>query len=96
MKSPFKRGDWAAQVGVRTPAFGRVIDVFDMDGDWFINIVLHDLKGNRVGRSSPPMGGPTTFEPACPAKNYRKIKRPAFPIDRLGLYGNYDHLLEGA
>lgn len=92
----FKRGDWAAQNDVRTPAFGRVVDVFNIDDEWCLNIVLYDLKGNRVGRRSPAMGGPTTFEPACPATNYRKIKRPNFPIEHVGLYGNYDHLLENA
>lgn len=92
--SHFKRGDWAAQAGVRQPDFGRVVDVFiDSDGEC-INVKLYDLKGNVIGRKSPAMGGPATFEPACPATQWRKIQRPEFPIERVGLYGDYDYLLK--
>lgn len=95
-RPPFKRGDWVAQRDSGRPTFGQVVDIFfadDGEPAWCVNIAMHDLKGNKVGRWSDQLGGPKTFEPACPASGYRKIKKPMFPIERVGLYGNYDHLL---
>ena len=89
-----KKGDWVAQVDEKQPHFGKVVDVFEDKWGACLNIAMYDLKGNRVGRWSSPEGGPTSFEPACPAERYGKIEEPQFPIERLGLYGNWDQCLK--
>lgn|SRR5574337_473951 len=90
----FITGGWVAQRGVKQPVFGIVKAIYECQGDLLLDIVVYDLKGNRVGRKSPPEGGPTSYEPACPAKNYASIKKPEFPIERVGLYGDWDQCLQ--
>lgn len=90
----FHKGQWVARRDESQPLFGIVRDVYTCDGDLLIDIIVYDLKGNKVGRKSPALDGPTGFEPACPAKNYRAIVKPSFPIERVGLYGNYDQCLQ--
>ena len=38
------------------------------------------LAGGAVGRASPAMGGPRTFEPACTVTDWRRIGQPQFPM----------------
>lgn len=91
----FKKGDWAVRRddGLR-PQFGKVQKAYVMDGAEFIDIVLYAPDGERIGRLSPPLDGPTAFEPACPASNWRQINPPQFPLPQVGLYGDYRSALE--
>lgn len=76
------KGDWVASAEGFAFEVGRIIDAFDDDGARYLNICLYSpTSGERIGRSSPPEGGPTTYEPACPATNWRRIRKPAFPIE---------------
>ena len=61
---------------------GRVKDVYTdaWTGETLIDIIVYDRGGNRIGRESPSMGGPTSFEPACTASNWKEIKEPNFPL----------------
>lgn len=85
-----KQGDWVVQAGVYRPLFGTVRTVWP---DGTIDIVAYGPTGTRFGRLSPPEGGPTNFEPCCPAKNYRVIHEPAFPL-KLDLRGDWSGSLK--
>lgn len=92
----FTKGDWIAQTEVEQPRFGVVKDMFSQANEWLVNIDMWTPQGDNPGRISPPEGGPTSFEPACPAKNYAHIEKPNLPLDknRFNLYGGYRHLLK--
>lgn len=92
----FCKGDWVAQVELEQPHFGRVKEIFSMDNEWLVNIDMWTWDGENPHRLSRPEGGPTSFEPACPAKSYAKIEKPELPLDRhhFTLMGGYAHLLK--
>lgn len=80
-----RRGDWVCREDNR--AIGQVRDAYgDKDGE-YLDIVLYSPSGDRIGRDSPPMGGPTSFEPACPAAHWLRIDPPRFPLPT-DLYGD--------
>jgi hypothetical protein len=75
-----KKGDWISDMVGDSPQIGRVRDVYGNGA--LVDVVLYDRKGERVGRRSPAMGGPTTFEPACPSRLWVVVEPPAFPLPR--------------
>lgn len=75
-----KRGDWVSN----KQEIGIVSYVYEEDD--LIDVVIYDRKGNRLGRTSPPEGGPTKFEPCCSTKYWKVIETPQFPLTQ------YDHL----
>lgn len=78
---PFKPGDWVADSAERV---GRVKSVYSdtafEPGAILLDIVIYDRQGNKLGRVSPAMGGPRTFEPCLAAENWRRIAEPDFPV----------------
>jgi hypothetical protein len=96
VKPNFNKGDWVAQHEGDRPHFGQARELFRDGDDWLVNIDMWTADGDNPHRLSPDMGGPTTFEPACPAARYRKIERPVLPLDerKRTLYGGYAHLLK--
>jgi hypothetical protein len=84
---PVGRGDWVATRPGLAFQVGRVRDCYaSPDGsggsEVLVDVVLYDTDGNSVGRTSPAMGGPRGFEPAVPYGQWRRIEKPAFPIER--------------
>lgn len=69
---------------VSQPLIGRVIEVFfdEVDKVMVMNIIVYDHSGNKIGRSSPPEGGPKGFEPCLPCARYEVIEPPVFPLRR--------------
>ncbi len=84
----FKVGDWAAQNSCFGKQFGKVKSVYP---DGSIDVVIYDLDGTRLGRTSPAMGGPKHFEPYCAADGWIKVEdgEPDFPVDSWGFDDNY-------
>lgn len=83
---PFKKKDWVVERIVQHPGIGQVKDCY-WDGteqDWVVDLVLFNADGRRIGRESPSMGGPKTFEPAVPVRHWDRITEPAFPLSRDG------------
>lgn len=83
--SKIKKGSWVCREDNRE--LGRVSEVFADEDGTYLNIVLYTPKGERIGRSSPAEGGPTSFEPACPAEDWVLIESPRFPLS-VDLYGH--------
>lgn len=77
MAEKFQKGDWVAEAGVNRPCFGMIRQVWQ---DGSIDIIMYAYTGERVGRVSPPEGGPVSFEPCCTAEHYAKIDKPQFPL----------------
>ncbi len=76
MKNPtIEKGDWVAS----DDHIGKVREVHDDDT---LDIVLYARSGQKIGRESPDMGGPTGFEPCCPGYLWRPIYEPKFPLRR--------------
>jgi len=75
-----KKGDWVFD---GCDAFGKVKNKpYDSRGITHVDITIFDRSGNELGRTSPAMGGPQTFEPACTASEWTVIKTPEFPLSR--------------
>ena len=63
---------------------GQVKAVYETapgSGQYLIDLVLYDWRGNKIGRTSMHEGGPRSFEPALPLEDFERIYRPSFPID---------------
>lgn len=76
---PFRPGDWVAT------EHGRVAKVKHVWSDGvapvLLDLVIIDRRGKQVGRESPAMGGPRSFEPACDPEGWIRISEPTFPLD---------------
>ncbi len=94
---PFTRGDWVAQIGDdQQPVFGTVKDCYPDDlqpGAHLIDLTCYAAHGERIGRVSPTLDGPAGYEPCCPAANYARIERPAFPLKTSRVMPGWRHLL---
>jgi hypothetical protein len=77
---PVKSGDWV--VSVHDPSrVAKVRAAYSFGGEILVDLYIYDRDGNRLGRTSPSMGGPRKFEPACTYKGaWRRISEPEFPI----------------
>lgn len=74
------KGDWVFN---GCDQIGKVrSEPYELFGRWLMDVTLYDLSGQCVGRSSPAMGGPTQYEPACDVAGWRVIRRPEFPLSR--------------
>ncbi len=81
---PVARGDWVATERGTHFQVGRVRGSrLEGGGRVLMDVVIFDADGNKVGRASPHMGGPRSFEPSIPFEGWRRIERPVFPIERL-------------
>ena len=73
-----KKGDWifdgCDQIGKAAS------DPYEICGQFHVDVTLYNRAGDRVGRLSPPMGGPRHFEPACSAADWMVIEKPRFPL----------------
>lgn len=58
----------------------RVRDVYEMDGAVLLDLVMFDRSGEKLGRVSPAEGGPRSFEPACDAEGWERVRQPQFPL----------------
>ena len=80
-----KKGSWVMRIAddTQAPQIGQVVGLFTLRGEDagdYLNICLYGPDGARLGRVSPPMGGPRDFEPACPVSNWVEIEHPTFPL----------------
>jgi hypothetical protein len=58
---PFRPGDWVSD---QSGNVAKVKGVWEgKPGEVLIDLVLYNRSGERIGRDSPAMGGPRTFEP---------------------------------
>lgn len=75
---PFRPGDWA--VCANDTHIAKVKSVWDLNGEQLFDLIIYSLTGEKVGRESPAMGGPRSFEPACSMDGWERIAEPDFPI----------------
>lgn len=75
---PFRPRDWVTDSSDR---IARVRSVYEGNpGEVLLDLVMFEHDGNQIGRISPACGGPRSFEPACSADGWERIKEPIFPI----------------
>lgn len=83
MGLPFKPNDWVADSGENIARVRRIyVDRNSTTGadEILFDLVMYDRNGDKVGRISPAMGGPRSFEPACPISGWRRIAEPSWPV----------------
>lgn len=84
-----KKGDWVVNgIDMHQPNFGTVRDIYEQGGNTYVDVVYYSYNGNRLGRISPAMGGPRSYEPALNFFDLTVIERPVFPM-RCSLSGDY-------
>ena len=85
---PVVKGDWI-ESREYNPRVGRVVDSYwksDADGGdplCMVDVAIYAISGNKVGRESPAMGGPRTYEPWLSYSEWFRIAKPAFPLKLL-------------
>jgi hypothetical protein len=73
-----KPGAWVARLacdGIH-PQVAKVRDVYPEHNA--LNLIFYSSTGERIGRISPAMGGPKSFEPFCGADSWVEIEEPPF------------------
>lgn len=79
-----QKGDWVMSVSnPYNPSIAKVKDAYAdpvFEGQELVDLVLYSHTGEKIGRSSPALGGPKGFEPACDASLWTRIKPPNFDI----------------
>lgn len=75
---PFKPRDWISD---RSGRIARVKTIYEgRPGEILFDIIMYDRDGSCLGRTSPVMGGPRTYEPSCSIEGWHRIPEPDFPI----------------
>lgn len=72
----FGVGVWVACDDENQPRIAQVQDCYVFNGEMLLDLVMYRRDGTRIGRVSPPCGGPRNFEPACPAAAWGPIEEP--------------------
>lgn len=75
---PFKPGDWVMNQSGRV---ARVKAVDCYQGEITFDLVIYSRDGDKIGRESPAMGGPRTFEPSCSTDGWERCVEPDFPLE---------------
>lgn len=60
-------------------SIGKLIHKHD---DGTLDIVIYARSGTKIGRVSPPEGGPRGFEPCCGPDGWAYIVKPNFPLTK--------------
>lgn len=76
---PAKPGDWLERDEVPGEV-AKVKQIYVYDDEVIVDLYFYNRYGERLPRQSPAMGGPTSYEPACPFKGWHRISEPEFPI----------------
>lgn len=76
---PYKPGDWVGTENGRVAKVKRVWN--DEHASCLLDLAIFDRRGTQVGRESPALGGPRTYEPACDPKGWVRISEPTFPLN---------------
>lgn len=82
----FGVGAWVACDDPEQPRIAQVRDCYIFNGELLLDLVMYRRDGTRVGRVSPPCGGPRNFEPACPATAWGLIEEPDWEYLAVPLY----------
>jgi hypothetical protein len=82
---PLRGGCWVAQGAGTGMRIAKVKSCYRMDGAVYLDLYMHDQKGNNLGRVSPVEGGPRSFEPACELDGWKRISEPSFPLSYIWL-----------
>lgn len=80
MANDFELGGWVAEANACygmgfAPRLAKIRDIYP---DGHLDLVLYSYTGERIGRESPALGGPTHFEPYCCPDNWEPIDKPQF------------------
>jgi hypothetical protein len=86
-----KAGQWVmAHDDTVAPIFGKVKQVWS---DGTLDLIVYTPNGERIGRRSPPEGGPKSYEPCLTASRFVQIEEPDFPLKVSKFTRHYAHLL---
>jgi len=87
-----KPGQWVMDSeDAQTPLFGKIKEVWP---DGTIDVYVYSVHGEKIGRRSPPEGGPKSYEPCLTASRFVAIQEPSFPLKVDRFTRQYAHLLK--
>jgi hypothetical protein len=81
---PVVQGDWVARNSGGGFEVARVRQSYLDDGQVYVDLVPYSLEGEAIGRQSPSLDGPKSYEPWCQFTDngWQRIERPEFPLVR--------------
>lgn len=75
---PFKPGDWVVDSSERV---ALVKSVYRDGSEVFFDLYIYSDNGERLGRTSPVLGGPRAYEPYCSTAHWSRLEgQPDWPI----------------
>jgi hypothetical protein len=81
---PFKPGDWVVD-SIERVARVKSVSRFS-DGEVMLDLYMYSDRGDNIGRTSPAMGGPRTYEPCCSALHWTRLEgEPDWPLRVTGV-----------
>lgn len=76
----FEKNRWVREREIESPEFGRIKELYwdNTASEWVMNLVIYSSDGERLGRTSPRRGGPSSYEPCVPCQFWEPIDQPDF------------------
>jgi|GEM_PF-1510402 len=76
----FGKGHWVRERDIDNPELGHIKETYwdSTAKEWVMNLIIHSQDGERLGRTSPPRGGPSNYEPCVPCQFWEPIDQPDF------------------
>src|SRR3546814_10551449 len=64
----------------KSGSVAKVKAIDHIAGETTCDLILYSRAGTKIGRESPAMGGPRTFEPCCSIDGWERCVEPSFPL----------------
>jgi hypothetical protein len=82
---PYSKGDWLETTGDAHLQIAQVRKAYwyrNSSGEvkLYADLWIYNYNGDRIGRESPALDGPRTYEPHCDLEEFQRIQEPEFPI----------------
>lgn len=81
---PVVQGDWVFRESGGDFEVARVRQSYFEGDEVYCDLVPYSLEGVNIGRQSPALGGPKSFEPWClfTDNGWQRIEKPSFPLEK--------------
>lgn len=76
----FGKGYWVRERDIDNPELGLIKETYwdSTAKEWVMNLIIYSQDGERLGRTSPRRGGPSSYEPCVPCQLWEPIDQPDF------------------
>jgi hypothetical protein len=77
---PLRGNCWVMQGSGTNIRIAKVRACYRSGGEVLLDLWMYSTEGEKLGRLSPALGGPSSFEPACTLDGWVRIEEPRFPL----------------